>query len=247
MALINSYTIASISGYVKAHEKLLALILGIGLIWLLSGRVTDAIATHDQKVYAAQTAILQAQVDKNAALAAANTTAATAYQQQAAQAQAQNVQLEQQTLSLLAQLSKQQAVDKNLPAPALAERIGTLASLSPGAIVPAPNQTFTVTQNGAVGIATTLESVPVLQTELQNSKAEKANVDALLVSQTSLVGGLNQQITGLQSQIVDAANANKAELSLVKAQAAKGKRKWFVIGYVAGLGTRGAIKLLGGF
>ena len=240
-------TVSKISSYLKLHEGLIALALVVGLVWFLSGRVTTAIANHDQKVYDAATAALKAQADKNAALAASNATAAAEFQQQAAQAQAANAKLEQQTVSLLAQLAQQKATDKNLPPPELAQRITTLAGLSTGAIVPAPNETFILNQSGAVGIATTLENVPVLETQIKNVQAEKANTDSLLATQTSLVGGLHQQITGLQVQIADGTKQCAAQVAVLKAVARKSKRKWFIAGYVAGLATRGAVRLFAGF
>lgn len=236
-----SGAVSAISGYVKTHEKLLAICLGVALVWGVVGKIQTAIVNHDQKVYDARTAALQADSEKNAALASAAAQAAAAYQQQLTAATAQNAALEQQTITALAALSKQQATDKTLPPADLAARIVTLASLPAGAIAPAPGNKFSVTNDGAVGIAQVLEKVPVLQTELQNTIEEKANSDKLLAAQTSRVDGLNLEITGLQTTAVDKDKACKADIALVKAEGRKGKRFWFkaglVVGYVAGLVT----------
>lgn len=236
----------SVSRYLKVHETLLFVVIGVALFWFLSGKVQDVIAAHDSKVYAAKVAELQVQATANAAQNAANVAAASAFQQQAAQATQQIAALQKETLSILATLAQQKESDKHLPAPALAARIETLAAIPTGSVTPTPNETFTVTQEGAVGIATTLENVPALQSQLENANSEKAVADALLATQTGRVDGLNLEVTGLQSQIALADGVCKAEIKVVKDAAAKSRRKWMIAVYVAGLATRGAIKLFTG-
>lgn len=238
--------IAYASAYVKNHHTLVVIALGALLVWGITGKIQDAIIAHDQKVYDSRVAVLQAQVEKNAALAAANAQMASDYKAFAQQAQAANVQLEQANAKLAASLQQQQAVDAQLPPSELAGRIETLAQLPTNSVVPAPDNSFSVTASGAVVIAQTLEQVPVLSEQLDNAKAEKTNVDAQLAAQDKLVTGLNLQVTGLQTQIGDQDKACKAQVSLEKAKAGKGKWRWFTVGYVAGLATRGVVKIFTG-
>jgi len=235
-----------ISAFLKAHEFLICFVVAVLLFWFVSGRVENIIAAHDKDVYDAGAAALQAQADKNATVAQQNAQLAADYRTFAQQAQQANLQLEQANAKLADALKGRQAADAALPAPDLAVHIETLAGVPAGGVVPAPGNTFAITTPAAVAIAQGLESVPTLTGELANTKAEKATVDQQLVKQGAIVAGLNNQITGLGLQITDADKACKAQVAFVKAEANKSKRKWFVIGYVAGLATRGAIKIFAG-
>lgn len=239
-------TIQHVSALFKQHEKLIAVVVAAALIWGVSGKVQDMIVAHDQKVYDARTATLQAQADKNAALAQQNATLASDYKAFAQQAQAANQQLEQANAKLTDALKTRQAVDSTLPPADLAARIEELSNLPANSITPQPGDTFSVAAPAAVAIAQDLESLPVLTDQLTNLQTEKSNVDKQLAKQGAVVTGLNQQVSGLQLQIVDGDKACKAQVSLEKAKAARSKRKWFVAGYISGLATRGIIKIFGG-
>lgn len=238
--------ISILSAYLKAHELLIGFVILVALVWGVSGKITGAIADHDQKVLAAQQAISQAQADKNAALAKQNADTAAQFQVFAQQAQAANQQLEETNAKLALALKSQQTVDASLPPADLATRIETLAKLPPNSVVPAPGDLFSVTAPAAVSIAQGLESVPVLTTQLSNAQTEKTTLSAELDKQGTLVSGLNQQVSGLQIEIVDDQKTCKAQVALEKANARKAGRWKFVAGYISGLVTRGAIKLLAG-
>lgn len=234
------------SHYVKTHEKFLAVVLGLALVWGVTGKGLDLITAHDQRKFNAATTAQQAQVAANAALAEKNATLATQYQAMAQQAQAQNAQLEKSSAALSSALQKQKATDTALPPSDLAARIVDLAALPADSVKPQAGNTFAVTDAGAVGIAQTLENVPVLQQQIVNVQQEKAIITQLLAQQTTRVDSLNATVAGKDLQIAADNKAHKDELKLVKDNAAKGKRKWFVAGYVAGLATRAAIKIFGG-
>lgn len=237
----------SVSSFAKLHEKLIAVVVGGLLLWGVTGKIQDAIVAHDQKVYAARSADLQAQVAANAVQAQTVAKLAADNAALAQTVKTQNAQLEAINAKLSAALTQQRQTDAVLPSPELAQRATVLAHLTPDAIAPVVGSDgFVVERLGLVSIVQELEAVPVLTQQVGNLQTEKGNLEKQIASQSELVTGLNNQVTGLQSEIAKAGAANKAEVALVKAQATKSKRKWFVIGFVAGLAVRGAATIFGG-
>jgi hypothetical protein len=248
-----------VSNYVKAHEVFLGVILALALVWGLSGKVQDVITAHDKRQYdAAQIARInqadnnarQAQV--NAQIATENARLAAEYKTLAQQTQDQNTKLAQANVALSSSLRQQQAHDATLAPPALAQRIETLAALPSNSIAAASDNSFTVPNVAAVQIAQALEHVPILQQQVINLEAQSSNKDNLLSKQDTVVAALNKQVDGLATErdglkreIKAADDAHKKEIKLVKDLANKGKRKWFVAGYIAGLATRGLVKIFG--
>jgi hypothetical protein len=235
-----------VSAFIKSHERMLLVGTALLLLWGITGKVQSIIAAHDDKVYAAALATREAQATANAALAQQNAALATQYQQLAQQVQQQNAALESQNAALVTALTKQKATDAKLPAPELAARIESLASLPANSVTPTPGDSFSVTAPAAVKIAQELENVPALQSQLANAQTEKANLDKQISEQAKVVVGLNTEVAGLHKELVASDKQRKAEVADVKANAAKSKRKWFVVGFIAGLSTRGAIKILSG-
>jgi hypothetical protein len=99
-----------------------------------------------------------------------------------------------------------------------------------------------------------LEKVPVLTTELANETAQKQNDDQIIVNQNksifdlgTTIGDLHNQVAGKDLLIADNTKQCTDEKNVMKAQFRKSKRRWFVIGYVAGFVSRQAIKSYLGF
>jgi hypothetical protein len=189
---------------------------------------------HDQKVLDRDKATLAADVQKNAAAAQAYKDSAAQFQQLSQQYAQQNASLEATNAALAANLGKQQATDRTLAPPQLAQRIITLANLGPSDIRPAPGNTFTVTNPGAGQIAATLEELPVVRDQLKNVTQERDNDVALLDKSKTNVTQLEGMVTGLNQQIKDGDKVCKDQVALVKAEARRGKRKWFIAGFIAG-------------
>lgn len=236
-------TICWASAFVKHHEQLLIVTLAALLLWGITGRVQSIIAAHDQKVYDVDKTALQATAEKNAATAQANATLAAQYQQAVAQAAQANAALAQANVALTAALGKQKAVDAKLPPPQLAARIETVAALPPGSITAQPDA-LSITLPAAISVAQMLEEVPVLHQQLDNTAAQKVTTEKLLAAQTIRVTGLNDQISGLQLAAVQSDKVCNDRVKVEKDKATKSKRRWFGVGYAAGLATRGVITWL---
>lgn len=239
-------TIETLSTYVKAHERIVLAVVFVFALWLGIGKIQDTIAAHD-KITASvseQAAAVQAQVTKEQAAASAAEEAK--YAALTTQVQQQNAQLIAANSQLAAALTKQQTVDKTLPPPALAQRIETLAALPPNSVTPTPGNSFSVTNDGAVQIAVTLEKTSTLSQELVNVSTEKSNDEKLLTESNALASNLKSQIDGLNLAITKNGAACEDDKKVLRDDVKKARRNGFKWGFALGLGIRDAIKIITG-
>jgi urea transporter len=151
---------------------------------------------------------------------------------------AQNAQLVAANTQLAVALTKQQHTDAGLPPTELANRWLTLVPEAKPTVITGG---IMVPESGAVATVQQLELVPVQQQQLVNAQKELTNEQSLLTASTGQVATLNEEVSGLKLEAVDQTKVCTAQVAEVKAAAAKSKRKWFVIGYVAGFLTRAAL------
>ena len=81
----------------------------------------------------------------------------------------------------------------------------------------------------------------MLTQELSNSKQSEQNTDTLLTASNAQVATLNTEVSGLRLEITDDKTVCQDQIKVVKADAAKSKRRWFLIGVVAGFLGRSAL------
>lgn len=231
---------ATLSAYLKAHEKLVLTLFFGAILYFAIGKVDALLAHHDSAVLQQAQVTLQSQQSKDAALAAQATQQAAQFQALAEKVQAQNAALEQANVTLATALARQQHTDATLPPTELVARLNTLvpqasATVTPtGVALPLP---------GAVATVQQLELVPVQQQELVNERTQLGNTQGLLTASTGQVATLNQEITGLRLENVDEAKVCTAQIAVVKAQAAKRSRFWFKVGFALGFITRQALPI----
>jgi hypothetical protein len=242
--------VSDLSNEIHAHHNLLIVAALILFGWHFSGRVLDYLSLHYSAQYQKDVATLQAQVAsnmqlaaQNAAQAAQNAKDAADYKTLAQQLAASNAQLATHEQATTQATVAQQATDKALPPPALATRWTDLAGLQPTDITLTPAG-FGITPTGAITTVQALETIPELKSNLADETSKDSNDTTQLAAAQALNTGLSsqtatsaKQITGLQAQITDAGKACDDKISIIKTNAAKSKRKWFVAGYVAGVGT----------
>lgn len=188
------------------------------------------------------------QADQRAAVAEAKAQAAdkqnAAFQQQVSQQlaeikterEAKDQQIQQLTSALAArnrQLQGQQQKDAQLPPVDLALRWTGLIK-QPGSVT-FGGTTFAVTPTGALATVQTLESVPVLEADKQGLETTVADL------QQNVAGGDRALALEQQAHTSDNATsvlnlaAKDAEIKKVKADCAKSKRKWGIVGVVVGV------------
>ena len=238
-------TATPVRTFLKDHEVLIIIVLLVVLGWFGIGKIQDIEAKHDD-------ATLQAVTVKSVNdLAAASAAAADATQKEAdfkalaEKMQAQDAIYQQQLLTLTAKLASQQKVDATLTPPALVARFNTLV---PEARASVTSTGVALPESGAVATVQQLESVPVLESQLLITNGQLADSNKLLVSEGASIAPLHTEIDRLNVIVnVDDPKKCAAEIKVEKDKAAKSKRHWFIIGYVAGFLSRQYIKTTTGF
>jgi len=223
------------------HERLIIVVLAIALCWWGYGKYADIRAAHDNATLQQQILVTNQQAAAAKAQAAQAATDAQALQELQTKLAAQSAQIAQANATLAAALAARQKTDATLPLPELAVRWD--------ALVPSANPVATATgvqvsPAGAVATVQALETIPVLKSQLDNETTLKTNGDLLIGQQNKSIFDLTTQVGGLQKLGVDQQKQCTDEIAVVKAQAAKSKRRWFVIGYVAGFLSRQFINKL---
>jgi len=217
-------TISSLSAYVKLHERLIGLVLAAAVIWGVSGKIESVVAKHDKSQETQAQIVANAQQSKDAALATQAAQQAEQYKELSDKVAAKNA-------ALVTALVKQQHTDASLPPSDLIARWNTL--------VPQAGATVTSTgvalpEAGAVATVQQLESVPVLTQQL-------ANTNSLLGASQKQVVTLNQEVSGLNLQLVDNQKVCTEQLKMQADQYKKSRWHWFWAGMAAGFLGRSAL------
>lgn len=235
---------ATISTYIKSHENLLLVaLLGLSL-WFAIGRYDKLTANHDASVLKQTLVVAQAQADKNAALAVQATEQAAQYKALSDKIQAQDAALIQANATLATALTAQQHKDATLPPTELVQRLNTLvpsagATVTPNGVTPSG---VVLPEAGAVATVQALESVPVLSTQLENERTQLGNTQSLLTASTQQVTTLESQVSGLNLSLKDNQAVCNQQITVIKAEARRSKRRWFYVGVVVGFVGRQLLK-----
>jgi hypothetical protein len=232
-------SIATISAYVKLHEKLIAIVLGAALIYAAYGKVENIIARHDDANLKQAQVTLQAQASKDAVLATQASQQAEQYKELAAKVDTENAALVNANATLAAALTRQQKTDATLPPIELVARLNTLVPTAGATFTP---NGVTLPEAGAVATVQQLEKVPVLTQELSNSQAEAKNDLSLLTASTGQVATLNSEVSGLRLENTDEKNVCTQQLRVQADAARKRERRIGIIGAVIGVILRSMIK-----
>ncbi len=221
--------------FVKAHETL---VLGIGLLLVILSLGNKWLDHSSQKAAvnlgAAQQVVTQDQ-SQNKALAAQLAAQQAQYAKLAQTTAAQVAGLQAQIQAGDAQVKTQQQADQGLGPADLAKRWADLLQLAPSDVVPSLNDTMVVSKTGALTTTTVLEQIPALVKDRQDLETETTAQKGQLDDLQKVNDLFTKQVMGLQGQLVDADKACKAQVTNVKAQARKGKLKWFGAGFVLGV------------
>lgn len=220
--------------WLTTHLLLLALVAG--LIFAGVYGVESIVARHDAD-NAKRLDALAAQV------AQTNVQTQQATQQQIAQLASQNAALQTAVTTLLQQnaqrnttLVVQQKADTTLPPTQLAQRWDSLLGTQ-NQVSTTPTG-FSVTPQAAVDTVTQLESVPVLTANNKNLQSVVDNQTTQITNDKSSLADSAKALDSEKASHVADTKAAASDLTACKADARKGKVKWFVIGYVAGFVTR---------
>ena len=225
--------------FIKAHETILGLVLAAAVIWGVSGEVENIMYHHDNAAESQAQIVATAQAQKDAAVAAQVAADKAALDALTTKLTAANDALAKANSALEAALAKQQQQDNQMTPSELTDRWNVLVPTANAAVTP---NGVTLPAAGAHATVDQLEQIPVLTQELSNSKQSEQNTDTLLGASQKQVTDLNSEVSGLNLQLVDNQKVCTAQIAVVKADAAKAKRRWFLTGLVLGFLGRSAIK-----
>ena len=246
IAVIRSSLFSNYLEWFKSHERLLILVLCLGVGVHFYGRVINAWEQHDQRTVNTANAALAADITNTKAIADANAKAAVQYQVLAAQLADANKALAAAQIARNTITQTQQATDRTLLPSDLAVRWTALLKLAPPTIQPTTTG-FVVTPDAAITTVEQLENVPTLQADLRDEQTVAANQTTQLNSLLSVNVGLNNQIDALNTQNAAQIKACTDDKNLLKAQARKSKFRWFLGGVVTGFIVRQTVKIYTGF
>src|ERR1700678_873838 len=180
-------TTSNIQTWLQRHERLVLTAIAGVVLWFSIGRIDTLIQNHDNANLQQAKVVAVAQAEKTQELAAQAESQAAQFQALAEKVQLQNAALEQANVTLATALAKQQKTDATLPPSDLVARWNPLVPPASTTVTPSG---VTLPSAGAVATVQALEQVPVLQTEVSNTKVQLDNVDALIASS-------GQQVTTL--------------------------------------------------
>ncbi len=224
--------------WIQRHERILIVALVLLTGAFVGSRWIDYAAKSADANVVAVTQQLKDQKDVNVQSALQTQTATAIYQNTISALTQQNSQLANAVAARNGALSKQQASDKALPLSGLALRWASVAGVAPSELT-ASTTGITISDSGARQTVLELEKVPVLTANLNDATATVASQQDALAKGRDLIADYGTQVSGLHTQIMDQDKACKAEVTAVKADARKGKVRWFkagvVVGFVAGL------------
>lgn len=226
--------------WIKTHERFLLIVLGLLVAGFLIWKFLDHSATVADKKSLQADAVLAQQTVINNNLAAQVKSQGDTLTQLVVQVSQENAALLQAIQVRSKATVVQQKVDKTLPLPELATRWENLASLQPTDIT-ATASGLSISDAGSRATVSALEQLPTLTANLQDSNTIIANKDSQISSMTEFQSTLQEQVTGLNTQIGDADKACKAQVSAINANARKSKMKWFLTGIGIGIGGGVAI------
>ena len=228
--------VASLSAsesWLKVHERLIIVVLALGLIGWGTDKVFDLEANRDKQAASIAQQTLAAQQVKDAALSQVVAASTAQYQSLVTSLTQQNSQLITSVQARNSTLAVQQTADKALTPSDLSARWESLTKSPTGSIVD-NGQTVTVTPDVALETVMQLEQVPVLTANFDDGKIVLQNTKDELTSANTVIANQKTEITGLNTQLTDQKTADAKELAAVKAIARKSKIKTFFYGFAAG-------------
>lgn len=227
--------------WLQRHERLvLAVIAGV-ILWFSWGKINDMIINHDHANLEQAKVAAAVQQEKNDAVAKQMVKHDADMQALVTKVEARDAQLTQLQAQLVTALSKQQAADRTMAPTELATRWLQLVPEADPLTLDSQGG-LRVSTEGARATVIELEKAPVLTKQLEAKSEQLDNAQKLLQAGNQQIIDRDGLITGLRTQAVLDAKVCTDQIAVVKAEARKAKRRWFIIGFVTGFLSRQAIK-----
>ena len=195
--------------FIKAHERLIIIVLAAFLLYRTGQGIENAYLHRDDKKSIQAAALVTVDATSNKALT-------DQLQQLKQDADLKNNQLTQDIAAKLTALQQQQQQDSQATQQQIVDRWKLLQPMKPGAVT-ATGSIDQITPEAAQQTVTALEQIPVLKTEV-------ADLNTRLLIDDQIIGKQDELITGLNKQIIDEKQSHTADVNLEKA---KSRHSWF--------------------
>lgn len=222
--------------WLQKHERIVIAFMVLLVGGWLGNKWIDHSAAKDKIAVVADKQDLKDQKVEDKNLANQSQVANAQYQQTVAALTKANAALADAIVARDSALKKQQNADWSMPVPQLASRWQSLVIMKPDALT-VGDHSLTITEEGGRQTVSVLEQVPVLTQNLQAQTTIATNKQQELDKANVSIGALTNQVAGLNVEIGKANKMYNDDTSLLKADARKGKRNWFVAGVAIGAGV----------
>jgi hypothetical protein len=223
--------------FIKGHQTLFLGAVAAVLIWKCWGGWLSYTIDKARKESDTATQALVAQHQKDTdketnLIAQINDLKATIVQQQTLAAQ-----LEQGIQARDAQLSKTLAEIQTAPITSVVENWEALIpNVTAAEFTTNSGGTVTVSGNVTRATVTALTELPAAQADRDNWKQVADSKDIIITKQADSITNSNTLIAGLHNELDAQAKACTAQVNLIKTEAKKSKRSWFLRGLSIGGG-----------
>lgn len=226
---------STLSAFLKSHEKLLIWLLCLIFATFATSRFLGWLVARDAHKADIAHAILAAQVAQSQTQTMADAQAESQYKSLVSQLMASNASLSAAVSNRDLATQHQTMADASMQPPQLANRWTQLLAIAPSEVTPSASG-YAVSPSAATSTMAELEANPTLKADLADSRTMAGNGVKQIASLTSLNAGLQTQITDDGSVLAATNKACEADKATLRAQARKGKLKWFIIGFASGFG-----------
>lgn len=217
--------------WLKTHILLLA-VTGIFVVGSVYG-VESLIARHDAASAAKYSVLLATQIQQTQAVEKQLATDEAHWTQVEQTLLNQNAQLSKTIVTENKQVENQRKADATLNAQQAAERLTQQTKAASGEVV-ASGDNVVVDLPITRSIVSDLDLLVGTQDTLKATQTQLVNETTIADNAKSDAAAKNTLITNLKAQNDAQVKSCDARIALVKAQARKGKLKWFVSGVVVG-------------
>lgn len=219
--------------WLKAHERIVivCLVLFFGSLGLHHFLFNQAAAATQRATIAEAALASQKSLDAQNASTVAQVQ--SQYQSIVQSLTAQNASLAANVAQRQVTLVTRQTENATLPPTDLAKRLQVLTGVQ-DADISADTTGLKLTPIGALTTVNLLETLPVLQANLADTKADLGTTQAALGAANTVIAAQGTQITGLNATLVTQAKADKAELDAAKKRGRLQSFRWFVRGFFVG-------------
>lgn len=217
--------------WLRTHIILLVFVVGLAFGGVYF--VENLISKHDAANSAKYEQILAAQTLNTQTLQKQLSTDEANWAQVEAQLLAQNAQLTKEVSQRNQAVTVQVQKDATLSASDSALRIALQTHAGAGEVT-AQGDNIILDLHITRAVVSDLDQLPVVQANLADTQKQLANETEIAVATANQNAEEQKLIVAEEAQLADQKKSYDAQITTLKANARRGKLKWFGIGYIAG-------------